>query len=375
MTIARESLAENADPAAAARTGVASWYTPGLSDGLGDRLLMFDNSAAVPLELLRFPRAFSQSAAFELALRRRIDDLTTFSHPSAGTIRSIQWLGIDDGLALVSNQVLVARSVDFGDPDAVRGAVEMTHDYLNLALEHLAGGDLRTAIEHLRDTHLQVLFRLGVSLTIDLRKRAEAIVASLGLDARRGREIPYLDSPYRETIDALLQRQPLFFAGLDDATAVTMRGFRAIRDLHLGYAAIDQVDAMRELFKALLGLDIASPGFRANVAGHDIRLSQILLTALLRLRLDHRLLFEPIEAARLSEARAAMMTSGRPAHLNEDFRRAIDGALTRMLDDPMRQRATPYIDSCLKMLEEEFAELDPALAIDPRFMRSFLIRR
>ena len=46
-----------------------------------------------------------------------------------------------------------------------------------------------------------------------------------------------------------------------------------------------------------------------------------------------------------------------------------------MLDDPMRQRATPYIDSCLKMLEEEFAELDPALAIDPRFMRSFLIRR
>ena len=278
-------------------------------------------------------------------------------------------------MALVSNQVLVARSVDFGDPDAVRGAVEMTHDYLNLALEHLAGGDLRTAIEHLRDTHLQVLFRLGVSLTIDLRKRAEAIVASLGLDTRRGREIPYLDSPYRETIDALLQRQPLFFAGLDDATAVTMRGFRAIRDLHLGYAAIDQVDAMRELFKALLGLDIASPGFRANVAGHDIRLSQILLTALLRLRLDHRLLFEPIEAARLSEARAAMMTSGRPAHLNEDFRRAIDGALTRMLDDPMRQRATPYIDSCLKMLEEEFAELDPALAIDPRFMRSFLIRR
>ncbi len=278
-------------------------------------------------------------------------------------------------MALVSNQVLVARSVDFGDPDAVRGAVEMTHDYLNLALEHLAGGDLRTAIEHLRDTHLQVLFRLGVSLTIDLRKRAEAIVASLGLEVRRGREIAYLDSPYRETIDALIQRQPLFFAGLDDATAVTMRGFRAIRDLHLGYAAIDQIDAMRDLFKALLGLDIASPGFRANVAGHDIRLSQILLTALLRLRLDHRLLFEPIEAARLGEARAAMMTAGRPAHLNDAFRSAIDSALAQMLDASMRQRATPYIDSCLKMLEEEFAELDPALPIDPRFMRSFLIRR
>ena len=46
-------------------------------------------------------------------------------------------------MAMVSNQVLVARAVDFGDLDAVRVAVEMTHHYLNLALEHLAGGDLQ----------------------------------------------------------------------------------------------------------------------------------------------------------------------------------------------------------------------------------------
>ena len=59
----------------------------------------------------------------------------------------------------------------------MRVAVEMTHDYINLALEHLSGGDLAIAIEHLRDTHLQLLFRLGISLTIDLRKRA-------GIDSR-----------------------------------------------------------------------------------------------------------------------------------------------------------------------------------------------
>src|ERR1051325_5129367 len=34
--------------------GLASWYTPGRSDGFGDRLLMFDNTDAVSLELLRF---------------------------------------------------------------------------------------------------------------------------------------------------------------------------------------------------------------------------------------------------------------------------------------------------------------------------------
>src|SRR5271167_892568 len=163
-------------------------------------------------------------------------------------------------MATVSNQVLVARSVDFGDLEAVRVAIEMTHNYMNLGLEHLAGGDLKTAIEHLRDTHLQQLFRLGVSLTIDLRKRAETVVAKLGLATDRAREIPYLDPPYREAIAGFMQRQPQFFGGLDRNGSVVMRDFRSMRDLHLGHAMLEQVDAVPELFKTLLGLDIASPG-------------------------------------------------------------------------------------------------------------------
>jgi hypothetical protein len=278
-------------------------------------------------------------------------------------------------LALVSNQVLVARSVDFGDPEAVSRAVGMTHDYLNLALEHLAAGDLTIAIEHLRDTHLQLLFRLGVSLTIDLRKRAEETMARLGFSPNHVKEVAYLDPPYREALGAILQRQPYFFEGLDGHGAVTTRGFRAMRDLRLGYAVLEQIDAARELFKAMLGLEIGSPGFRASVAGHDIRLSQIILTALVGYRLDGRLAVQPIAAARLNEARNAIMTEGRPAHLNEAFHAAIDEALAKKLDEATRNRTAPFVDSCLKMLEEEFTDLDPAEPPDPRFLRSLLIRR
>jgi hypothetical protein len=278
-------------------------------------------------------------------------------------------------MALVSNQVLVARAVDFGDPDAVREAVEMTHDYLNLGLEHLAGGELTAAIEHLRNTHLQMLFRLGISLTIDLRKRAQDAVARLGFEPRRTREIPYLDSPYREAFAGILQRQPQFYSGLDGGNAEAMRSFRGIHDLHLSYAIIDQIDAARDLFKALLGLEISSAAFRANVAGHEIRLSQILLTALAQYMLNRGLVLAPLDEARLNQARAAIMTPGRPAQLNQNFHDAVDAIIERTLDEPMRKRATPFIDSCLRMMEEEFAELDPAEPIDPRFIRSFLIRR
>src|SRR5262249_28125932 len=112
-------------------------------------------------------------------------------------------------------------------------------------------------------THLQLLFRLGVSLSIDLRKRAVELMSKLGLAVDRNREVLYLDSPYREALAGFLQRQPQFYAGLDGAGSTLMRDFRSMRDLHLGYAVLDQLDAVPDLFKSLLGLDIASARFRA----------------------------------------------------------------------------------------------------------------
>jgi len=279
-------------------------------------------------------------------------------------------------MALVGNQVLVARSVDFGDLEAVRVAIEMTHNYLNLALEHLAGGDLKTAIGYLRDTHLQLLFRLGVSLTIDLRKRAEGVLTKLGFASSHTREIPYLDSPYREALAGFLQRQPQFFAGLDEPGAIVMRDFRAMRDLHLGYAMLEQIDAIPDLFKGLLGLDVAAMAFRANIAGHEIRLSQILLTALARLAIGQHLVLEPLEPERLSAVHRATMThTVGAARLSENFQRAVHEAVEKRLSEDVRTRGRGFLVSCLNMLEEEFAELDPAEKIDPRFIRSLLIKR
>ncbi|HVN29837.1 MAG TPA: DUF6178 family protein, partial [Candidatus Binataceae bacterium] len=279
-------------------------------------------------------------------------------------------------MAMVTNQVLVARSVDYGDLDAVHVAVQMTHNYLNLGLENLASGDLNVAVENLRDTHLQLLFRLGVSLTIDLRTRTQACVTRLGLDPKKVREIGYLDSPYREAIGGFLARQPRFYEGLDRRGSIATRDFRSMRDLHLGYAVIDQVEAMRDLFKALFNADIASSFFRSSVAGHEIRLSQIVLTALAREALDQRFEPDPIEASRLSELhRKIMTTGGRPAKLSEGFRADVDAVLEMRLEDDVRARSTDFINSCLNIIEEEFAELDSDRRLDPRFLRSVLIKK
>ncbi|HVN63104.1 MAG TPA: DUF6178 family protein [Candidatus Binataceae bacterium] len=277
-------------------------------------------------------------------------------------------------MAMVTNEVLVARSIDFGDPEAVRVAVEMTHNYLNVALEHLAGGDLAAAIASLRDTHLKLLFRLGVSLTIDLRSRAQSTVASLELDAREAREIPYLDSPYRESISGFMMRLPRFFAALDGNGAVEMRDFRTMRDLHIGYGILDRVAAMAELFRALLGIDIASASFRALVAGRDVRLSQILLTAFVRMAFEGRLAPEPIEESKLAAARTAFMdANGKPARLSEKFRATVTEVISGRLNGAAHH-CEEFVNSCLDALEEEFAGLGGKRPIDPRFIRTVLVR-
>ena len=277
-------------------------------------------------------------------------------------------------MAMVSNQVLVARSVDFGDLDAVREAVATTHHYLNLGLEHLAGGDLPNAIEHLRDTHLKLLFRLGMSLTIDLRKSTQQTVTRLGLRPETTRQIFHLDSPYREAIGGFLARMPRFYTALEGKGAVEMRDFHTMRDLHLGYAILDQVDALPLLFRSLLNIDIASPLFRSEVAAREVRLSQVLLTALARHALDGQLAPDPIEASRLVALRNAIIgRNGKHGRLTDAFRAAVERMMHEQLHEEVRIATAGFVNSCLNVLEEDFAELGKN--IDPRFLRSVLIRR
>src|ERR1051326_5522089 len=80
---------------------LASWYTPGRTDGFGDRLLMFDNTDAVSMELLRFRRELAVWPGFENALREGVERLACFRHPAFAEFRAVVYLDEHD-LTLVS---------------------------------------------------------------------------------------------------------------------------------------------------------------------------------------------------------------------------------------------------------------------------------
>ena len=92
------------DPSA--RSQLASWYTQGASDGFGDRLLMFDNAATGPLELLRVRPDFSFLPDFEAAVRGRLEQLASLGHLRGfAQARAVNHLENGEGLTVVSAHV------------------------------------------------------------------------------------------------------------------------------------------------------------------------------------------------------------------------------------------------------------------------------
>lgn len=99
--------ADRLDSAAAASpSGIVAWYAQGFADRLGDRLLLFDNTGAPPLELLRIAHRLTGDPAFEPALRERVEELKPFRHPAFARVRGVSVLAEPTPqLALVSEHI------------------------------------------------------------------------------------------------------------------------------------------------------------------------------------------------------------------------------------------------------------------------------
>ena len=128
------------------RPPLSSWYTQGLSDGLGDRLLMFDNQATGPLELLRVRPDFAFVPDFEARLRGRLDRLAAFSHPGFAQCRAIDHLDNGEGLTVVSTHVPGTRLAEIL-------AAARKHAGMHVTAARWALGELMSSLAVLHGQH------------------------------------------------------------------------------------------------------------------------------------------------------------------------------------------------------------------------------
>lgn len=276
----------------------------------------------------------------------------------AGGIReAVAW-----ELSYLVNKVLIADRVDVGEVTQVQAVTEEVYRYLNLALEQLSSGDSVQAAALFDENYLEILFRFGFSLTLQLRQRAEQV--------RKSPIGPYLDGPFRAMVEALSHKKPQFFAGLADADQGGERPFATQRELALTEQWLARLEVQMRLFDGRLGFDPPTPRtldlsgcYPDNVEG--LTLADFFVTALGNRILGRPFVPAPIARAELAELHRRISRDGK---LDETLRRET----TRWLDT-LEAGAGAFGDYCLDRWEEVFCRLKVA-DIDPRYGCGLIVR-
>ena len=126
-------------------------------------------------------------------------------------------------LAHLSNKVMVADGRDPASMDDLQGSLKKVSGYINIALEEMSGDNVSEALGMLRSNHMEILFRRGFSLILDLRKDAHRLVRNYEGGVEN------LGHPLAELLKGLFQKRP-FYAGnvLGDSK---VREFEQIDDI------------------------------------------------------------------------------------------------------------------------------------------------
>jgi hypothetical protein len=138
-------------------------------------------------------------------------------------------------LVLLINKAMAADLVDPGDFDEGKKALGRAVAYLGLGLEYLSRGDAVRAGQALSSVALERIFRVGFSLTLQLKTLADTLVAKGGVDPIA------LEAPWDDVMRALRERRPTFPRALEEPPADGTRPFRTLADVAGAAAALERI--------------------------------------------------------------------------------------------------------------------------------------
>lgn len=265
-------------------------------------------------------------------------------------------------LTYLLNKVMIADRADVGEMEQVAGEMNEVYRYLNIALEYLSGGRFEEAVRSFDHYYLEYLFRLGVSLTLDLQRRAEKI--------RRNPAFVFLDGPFRALVDALGRRRPRFYEGIGASNRAGERPFATLGEVRQAEQWLARVETQLQLFDGALGFALPDPnamdlGGCVPDQARDLALSDLFLTALGNRVLGREFRPTPIPAAELLSLWQALGAGGRVKDALREETIAWSESLVPGSGD--------FAGYCLDLLQEGFCALDAA-ELDPRFIGGLIVR-
>jgi Family of unknown function (DUF6178) len=195
-----------------------------------------------------------------------------------------------------------------------------------------------------------------------LQRRARAV---------RGAAVgPYLDDPYRQLTEALLQRPPQFAEILVRPERGGRRLFASLSEVRLTEEWLDRLEAQCRLFEEHFPFPLPAADDWALAGchpghGRELTLSAIFLTALANRLLNRPFAPQPLATGEMSVLHALVSRGGKA---NPELR-----AQTRSWLESLEPGGGAFGDFCLDLWEEEFCKVRTA-ELDPRYVGGLIVR-
>jgi hypothetical protein len=286
--------------------------------------------------------------------------------PAGHLLEEVLSRGLEPGacweLTYLLNKVMIAERIDISDVEQVGGAMGKVYRYLNIALEYLSEGEFEQALRFFDNSYFEHLFRLGLSLTLDLKKRAEKV--------RGMAPAFYLDASFQGFVDALCRKRPQLYVGAVEAQQTGERPFSELKEVQACSRWLDRLEAQMHLFDGRLGFAVPDPqtwDLSGCLPGNpeDVALSDLFLTGLANRLLKRPFAPEPLSSKDL-------------VHLWEQVAGDRQGLLslrgeTVAWAESLAGGAGDFADHCLDLWAEGLCVLERR-DLDPRFVSGLIVR-
>jgi hypothetical protein len=126
-------------------------------------------------------------------------------------------------LAHLANKVMIADVKDPASIDELLGSVKKVSGYINIALEEIAGSDLRRAVRIIKANHMEILFRRAYTLILEL----QSMTRKFAKQSTGG--VENLGYPLAMIIKGVLRKRPVFVEDMSQGPKA--REFETLTDI------------------------------------------------------------------------------------------------------------------------------------------------
>jgi hypothetical protein len=311
--------------------------------------------------------------------------LTTLLRPEsflAGALSEKAKGGIDDDLkweaAYICHQVMAAEGIDFSDMVQTRGAVAVSHGYINIGLKYLAGSDSEKAVELLDRLYLKQIFQAGFSLTLKLKQKMKELLSHWDLMRKDG-GVYLFDPEYTAVFTGLNLIRPMYRRLGGGNTAIPYRAFVRLEEVEELNAIIDRASAICFFFFDHLNFKL-SDFFRMDFGNclpsdrREVYFSHLFLTAVCRRILGLPPTFDPIDVAQLRDLHKASVEPEPEPQMKPAVRDELKNWLRETLPENDFSYIWTFATDCIEIFNNNFAPVNPETGIDPKFIKGLIVK-